>query len=123
MKIIDTQILSYVFKGRRFNAAENAQITSITASEFLLVQGENPSKANYYPVLPALHGHMLLAPSSMRPVLLDSKKHAERGKHRTDQIILNFGLDFPPYVEFGSLAISEMINSKRKIFMILASRI
>lgn len=89
-------------------------ISSITAAEFLLIQSSEHNKANYYPILPSRLNHQgasagLLGPS---PLIFDSRRHAVQGKHRTDQLILDFGPNIPTYVEFGSIAITQLINKR-----------
>lgn len=43
-------------------------------------------------------------------MLFDSKRHAALGKRRTDQLVLNFNGRMPSFIEFGSVAISQIIN-------------
>ena len=84
------------------------------ASEFLLIQSTNFNSANYYPILPALLKHRIggvFPGEAIVPrILFDSKKHAALGKHRTDQLVLNFNGRMPSLIEFGSIAISQIIN-------------
>jgi predicted nucleic acid-binding protein len=114
--ITDTQILSYYFKGAMALPNEQIHISSITAAEFLLVQSKTHNKANYYPILPVWLNHRG-APSgadsqgtSIRS-MFDSRRHAALGKRRTDQLILDFGPSIPTYVEFGGIAITQLINN------------
>lgn len=44
----------------------------------------------------------------------DSRRHAALGKRRTDQLILDFGPSVPTYVEFGSIAITQLINERHE---------
>ena len=112
--ITDTQIVSYYFRGAAPIPDEPIRISSITAAEFLEIQGKRHDRANYYPMLPARYGHGMRSASQQGPVAFrfDSRRHAASGKHRTDQLILNFAGDAPTYVEFGSIAISQLINSR-----------
>jgi predicted nucleic acid-binding protein len=49
--IIDTQILSYHFKGvDKDISSQNLAISSITANEFLLAQPNNSEKPDYYTI-------------------------------------------------------------------------
>ena len=93
-------------------------ISSVTAAELLHIQSSAPCKANYYPILPfRLHHHGRFNTSAQAPFpkrLFESKKHAALGKHRTDQILLDFGGKIPSVVEFGNIAISEIINKGYK---------
>lgn len=116
MSIIDTQILSYYYKGVESPQGQELIISSITAAEFLLVQSDKVNKANYYPLLP--HGLPMNSTSegvaNLRPLLkFDSKKHAAHGKGRTDEILIDLSGDLPPFIEYGSYALSEIINRKR----------
>ena len=114
MSITDTQVLSYYYKGATPLPGSPIMISSVTAAEFLLIQSTNPNSANYYPILPARLKHHIgkLAPveSAAPRMLFDSKKHAALGKHRTDQLVLNFNGRIPSFIEFGSVAISQIIN-------------
>jgi hypothetical protein len=113
--ITDTQILSYYFKGAMTPPKEQIRISSITAAEFLLIQSTAHNKANYYPILPVWLNHRG-APSgadgqgaSIRS-MFDSRRHAALGKRRTDQLILDLGPSIPTFIEFGGIAITQLIN-------------
>lgn len=113
--ITDTQVLSYYYKGSMVMPSEPVRISSITAAEFLLIQSARHNKANYYPILPAWLRHPTVpnAPHALAPSprsLFDSRRHAALGKRRTDQLILDLGPSVPTYVEFGSVAITQLIN-------------
>lgn len=117
ISITDTQILSYYFKGVLPSPAAPILISSITAAEFLLMQPKQKSGANYYPMLPSMMKHRvdgLMRGGSLGSVrmVFDSKRHAMLGKHRTDQLVLNFNGRMRSFVEFGGLAISQIINDK-----------
>lgn len=108
MNVLDTQIISYSFKNSYDGQIENQSISSVTAKEFLLVQGSKRTKANYYIPLPKTLNH-----------LLESGIRIPKGDHpftkrSTDQIILEFGQDYPALIEFGNLAITDTINLKAK---------
>ena len=110
MAIIDTQIISYYYKKTEPIPSTQITISSITAAEFLLIQSRKPHKANYYPVISSYLGH--------HSASLYSKERAALGKHRTDQILLNFGGVTPSLIEFGSVAISQIINgSNHSLFV------
>ena len=115
MSLIDTQILSYWFKGRYPEISKiDFEISSITANEFLLVQNMSDFKrANYYIPLLSHMGGSLLYKGIELPSLKSSTPRAKRSARRhTDQIILEFGNDYPIIVEYGSLALSDAINNK-----------
>jgi predicted nucleic acid-binding protein len=114
MTITDTQVLSYYYKGASPIPDSPIVISSITAAEFLLIQSPKHHAANYYPILPSRlkhHAAGSISEANVIPRLMfDSKKHAAMGKHRTDQLVLNFNGRMPSFVEFGSVAISQIIN-------------
>jgi predicted nucleic acid-binding protein len=103
--MVDTQILSYRFKGIDKDIhSKSWVISSITANEFLETQPKDSKKPDYYIIHPARYPHLFN--------LLDAKC-AKMGEHRTDQVIIDFGNQFPAYREFGNEAISEIINQKK----------
>jgi predicted nucleic acid-binding protein len=115
--ITDTQVLSYYFKGAAPVPAGPVRISSITAAEFLLVQSPQPTKANYYPILPSRLRHTLTAePGADSPLRahFHSRRHAANGKRRTDQLVLDFGPSLPVYIEFGSVALTQLINERHE---------
>ena len=114
MSITDTQVLSYYYKGAAPLPSSPILISSVTAAEFLLIQSTNPNSANYYPILPSRLKHrvggLFSGKSAVPRMLFDSKRHAVFGKRRTDQLVLNFNGRLPSLIEFGSVAISQIIN-------------
>lgn len=115
MSITDTQVLSYYYKSAVPLPDSPILISSVTAAEFLLIQSSNPNSANYYPILPARFRHRMCGvfpgQTTVPRMLFGSKKHATSGKHRTDQLVLNFNGRLPSIIEFGSVAISQIINN------------
>ncbi|HSD17589.1 MAG TPA: hypothetical protein VLC71_10085 [Thermomonas sp.] len=91
---------------------DSVRISSITAAEFLLIQAKDASKANYYPILPSRlnHAGQPLGLGAFGSFGFDSKRHAAQGKHRTDHLVLDFGINAPRYIEFGSIAITQIVN-------------
>lgn len=111
----DTQIVSYYFSGALpLSPFDGVQISSITAAEFLLVQTTEPTRARYYPLLPARYGHVGAVAQLALPDALGSRKHAERGKNRTDQLLLDFGSTYPALIEYGGMALTQLINEKQE---------
>lgn len=108
MEILDTQIISYAFKNAYDSEIRNQSISSITAKEFLLVQCSERTKANYYIPMPKKFHLSGLSESSARVLRRDHPF----GKGSTDQIIIDFGHDYPPLIEFGNFALAETINLK-----------
>ena len=112
-RLVDTQIVSLAFKGKDEEAATMAQssfISSITASEFLLSQGKGADKPDYY-VLPARpYLRMAMGAPDFEDERRGNKKWARMAHRHTDQFILDFGSDLPQIIEYGSRAISTIIN-------------
>lgn len=108
MQILDTQIISYAFKETYDGQVTHQNIASITANEFLLVQSAERTKANYYVPLSQIIGL-----KTGNEIDFPRRDHPFPKRH-TDQIILEFGQDYPAIIEFCNLAISETINSKAK---------
>lgn len=110
MEIIDTQILSFGFKEKIELDNKICAISSITASEFLLIYSLDPLSANYYIPHPNRYkvpdGEQIQIPSLMHP------KWAKRAKRRTDIYTIEFNEDFPNLIEFGSQALSVLINER-----------
>ncbi|MFM7364687.1 MAG: hypothetical protein ACKO11_09360 [Cuspidothrix sp.] len=111
--IIDTQILSYRFKGvdTGLNDTKLA-IASITANEFLIAQSKESKQPDHYVIHPAKYSH-LLEYNVNTLENFSNPKSAKLGAHRTDQVIIDFGNQFSAYREFGNEAISKIINDKK----------
>lgn len=101
---VDTHIVSSVKKGRIAESIRGASISSVAVSELLLVYDGSRTSANYY-VPVAYPRHMGAYTASLK---LDHP-HAKRS---TDQIVFSFGSDFEPLIEFGSSAISKIVNDR-----------
>jgi hypothetical protein len=115
--ITDTQVLSYYYKGSEPVPEDPIRISSITAAEFLLIQSEAPHKPNYYPILASRLRHPISSDTGeVSPrIPWDSRKHAAFGKHRTDQLVIHLGSYLPSYIEFGSQAITQIINEGHEV--------
>ena len=109
MKILDTQIVSYAFKKTYKKDIQQAVISSITANEFLLTQGEYNYKARYY--IPLLNKLAIDFENKNEMIL---KRDHPFIKSTTDQIILDFQQEHPSIILFNNLSVSEVIN--RKLF-------
>lgn len=108
--IYDTQIISYCHSGHWQNTSvSDAQISSVTASEFLLFHTRENSKADYYVMNPTWFNarHAALPTETFK-----NSKWAKLGASRTDHIIIDLNSDFNSYRLFGNEAISEIINNK-----------
>lgn len=106
MYILDTQIISYAFKGTYDGRIAQQSISSVTAKEFLLAQGVESTKVGYHIPLLKKSG-VTLDTETPIPVRRFSKKS-------TDQIAIDFGHDYPSIIEYGNLAVSEVINMRAK---------
>lgn len=110
--IIDTQIVSYWFKGSLSSKlCAEIEVSSITASEFLLFQTQENNKPDYY-ILPPKQ-YEFLSQAGMITTAKNNKKWAKMGSHRTDSFTIDFGNYFSPYKVFGNDAIADIINSKK----------
>ena len=114
MSIIDTQVLSHWFKGTGTRpSSQEVSISAITANEFLLAQPQDANRPDYYVLHPAKYGHLAMAePGYFAPDHIGNPKWAERGFRRTDQVVIDFGNQYPSYREFGCEAISAIVNEK-----------
>lgn len=95
---IDTHVVSYAKQGLIYQPVRGARISSVAASELLLVYGKQRTTANYYVPLCTLAG--LTLPRRDHPV----------SRQSTDRIAFSFGSEHESLVEFGSLAIAKMLN-------------
>ncbi|MBH8566508.1 hypothetical protein I8748_30885 [Nostoc sp. CENA67] len=109
MQILDTQVISYAFKGVYDGQVNQQLISSVTAKEFLLIQGSDRTAANYYVPLPRRMKNY----SPEKDMAFPRMDHPF-SKWNTDQIILDFGQDYPSIIEFSNYAITEVINLKAK---------
>jgi predicted nucleic acid-binding protein len=110
--LIDTQILSYRFKGVEASL-HNAKlsIASITANEFLIAQPKESEQPDYYVIHPARYSGLEYSASNLEH--FSNPKSARLGARRTDQVVIDFGNQFSAYREFGNEAIAEIINEKK----------
>lgn len=111
IELLDTQIIPYALKCRPEWSVTGKAICSITANEFLLVQSTNPAQANYYvPLLSKVH--FLPSTDGIGPVSAKLNRDHPFRKTVTDQVLLEFGNEFPTIVEYGNLAIAMLINKR-----------
>lgn len=112
--IVDTQIISYCFSGHWSpDKARSVEISSVTASEFLLFHTRETGKVDYYVVNPNRYGNRhsyeLISGYSEHA---GNIKWAKMGSKRTDSMIIDFSSDYQPYRMFGNEAITSIINEK-----------
>ncbi len=101
LMMIDTQILSYAYKGRSVPTT-GARISSIVAHEFLDVYHPAwPTRFRYY--VKYLSGrHFGAVPPSP----------AQWKGGMIERIVLDFGTDYPQLIEFNSRATAAIINDR-----------
>lgn len=100
--LLDTQILSYAYKGRAI-AIDGAKISSVTAHEFFEIYDRGSlTRFRYY--IKYLRGHY----HSARP----RSSPAEEKTGRLERIYLDFGSDHPKVIEFNSHATAAIINDR-----------
>lgn len=114
LTLVDTQIVSFAQKGDDAAAKKvrGAGISSITAAEFLLMQGVSGGRPDYYVLDPQRFRHLRMGVLYAVNDHWGNKKWAAGNHHRTDQLILEFGKDYPRYIEYGNLAIAEILNQR-----------
>jgi len=79
-------------------------MSSVAASELLLVYSDRRTTANYY--VPVTY------PSHTRAGIASLKLDHPYSKRSTDRVVFSFGSDFEPLIEFGSNAITKMVNDR-----------
>lgn len=109
MEFLDTQIISYKYKGNKdlFAGDINGRwISSIVALEFLGIMIKGQNRAKMYPVkLKGIHPGIM--------VNLEHKKRGfELGKNCTDKLVIDFNGEFDSIVIYSNEAISHLINEK-----------
>ena len=115
---LDTQVISYAMKNRWDGPLRGCSISSIVANEFLLVQSNNPSQANWYlPVLSRSRSRSFGLPS------IDIRRR-DHPFHKTlsDSIVMDFGNEFPSIIEYNSLSLAMVINDQLIDLFIAATK-
>jgi len=111
--IIDTQIISYRFKGQLSGCIGSSdEISSVTASEFLLSKTNENNKPDYYVLHPTQYPYLTMFDTIVLDDHFKNPKLAKLRANRTDSFTIDFNNQFPPYKIFGNEAISEIINTK-----------
>lgn len=109
MEFVDTQIISYKYKGNKelFAGDINGRcISSIVALEFLGIMIKGQNRAKMYPV-------KLKGPHPGVMATLEHKKRGfELGKNSTDKLVIDFNGEFDSIVIYSNEAISHLINEK-----------
>lgn len=110
--ILDTQIISYCFSGHwEANEAKKAEISSVTASEFLLFHTRENNKVDYYVLDPERYNEEVVEMLMLEHA--KNQKWARLGRNRTDSLIIDFSKNYNPYKLFGNKAITSIINNQK----------
>lgn len=121
MNYIDTQILSYIFKGNTgfyTKSIKGEMISSIVACEFLNVFKKNDLKnARYYP----FYSDIFLNNVNEIVKAFDSKKHCKRGKLRTDRVLIELHNKYESFIIYGNESLAKLINSRTKKGIMVAT--
>lgn len=105
MEYLDTQIISYSYKGETDWIVANKHISSIVACEFLMSNSTLNNQANYY--IP-IHSDII-------HLRLFRKMDHSFAKKLSDSILFDFSKNNQqPFYQFNNQSISNIINNKRK---------
>ena len=112
VRFLDTQIISYAFKGTSAVSVVDEHISSVVANEFLESHSKTASSATYY--IPTQLRHLERTGHFGPSMPIGRGEFRKRGfsKRSTDRLTLYFGEDYPSIVEYGSVAVSLAINSR-----------
>jgi predicted nucleic acid-binding protein len=102
----DTQVLIGALQFGALPALRHCSIASIAASELLGMQGRSATRANYY--IP------LVRNSEAGAYAVSAKRRRDHpfSRIRTDVVKWDFGTDFPAMIEYGNIAVSDLINRR-----------
>ncbi|MBN1637932.1 MAG: hypothetical protein JW866_03125 [Ignavibacteriales bacterium] len=115
MVFLDTQFISYEFKGVFKGEVQGKYISSIVASEFLLQLNSKPSEANYY--LPYRLSFRKTASEDLSTHFPDIYHKKPYNKLLTDRIVFDFGQTYEPITQFSNLSLANAINhGKTQLF-------
>jgi hypothetical protein len=112
--LIDTQILSRAFNGTLPLRPGHAKIASTTAKEFLLAQTRGTGKPLYYVLHPLIYSRTAHMRLLRQPEHIGNPKWAKMGSHRTDQLTIDFGGQFPAYREYSDQALALALNRNER---------
>lgn len=107
--ILDTQVVSYMMKGRLAGPdPENEAITSTVAHELLRMRDKWSGSPRYF-----LPGHLTRSESAIVPQLAATHPtNRPLFKRRADHISIDFNGELPPVREYSHLGITLVINSR-----------
>ena len=109
MRFLDTQIVSYAFKGVSAVSVADEHISSVVANEFLEAHSKTHASANYYIPIHWRHSGEV---QHFGPPMSGEFRRRGFSKRSTDKLTLYFGHDHPSIVEYGSVAVSRVINAR-----------
>ena len=120
-QFVDTQILSYAHSGHKPLPHALLAVSSVVASEFLLAYSDNPTRARYYITWRDRQ------PGALPSCTLRTRQNLgtlDMRKWTADRVLINFGTDFPPRVEFNRISLASAVNacSRRTIASALDGR-
>jgi len=105
MRMVDTQILIHIEAGRRPLPSGGA-LASVAAKEFLLMYGPHAKRDRYY--IPVTSGRHLPPPAAIVGTARERPVRAVA----TDRMLIDFNNEHPTLIEFGSFAVTNVINSQ-----------
>lgn len=109
MRFLDTQIVSYAFKGTSSVSVADGCISSVVANEFLEAHSKiTTTSAIYYIPTHWRYGEQV---GHLGPPMSGVRRRGF-SRRSTDRLTLYFGQDYPTVVEYGSVAVSRVINEK-----------
>lgn len=110
--LLDTQVISYAFKGQTTHPVAGGCIPSIVANEFLDIYTSDLHTARYYVPLRA---DLFEKPGHLGHDVQKMRDHFHSNafpKTWTDRLVMHFGPDFPSITEYGSAAVAKIINQR-----------
>ncbi len=102
---LDTQVISYAFRDNWDQPIASCVISSIVANEFLLVQSDELSQANWY--IPTPSKARFLGYSLFGFHLRDHPFQ----RQSADSIKMDFSNEFPTIIEYNNFSLANAINN------------
>jgi len=109
----DTQLIIYALNGDQQLPSEGCAISSTTAQELLLMQGQLTTRNNYYVPMPAVDRRRVVVNDFLGAMRSWSGRNGLiRGKRTTDSLILDFNGEYPTVVEYSHQALARALNTR-----------
>jgi hypothetical protein len=104
--------MSYAINGTRDLPSSDVTITSTTAQELLLMQGNNPTRNNYYvPRLASGAADQLSTNDYLKyRQSMNGRMRELAGRNRTDRLVHDFGCEYSTVIEYSHHTLAEAIN-------------